>query len=278
MPGALLKGLINTWIATTGRKRSLADDTWLKGPTGGEQIGSSFYQTYAQEAGLQTFAEADAGLLADFRQVIAPNDPNRERLKDSIIHFYEHTAAYKLEVWSQWFRPMRFFARTLVGLVSTKMDQLNIPLNPLETSRGMSNEVIRLVPPGSAVQEAACWLRTSIQNGKVVYAGFYAPAQLKGIPMLRVVFPLPSGNATVLLRTEVQPDGSVKLLSDGKRYGDAGYYRLRKSGAGYVRVKYIPIKESIHVFEDAEGILRTDHLFWFLGFKLLHLHYKILPR
>ncbi|PSK88869.1 hypothetical protein [Taibaiella chishuiensis] len=278
MPGALLKGLINTWIATTGRKRSLEADPWLEGPTGDEQIGSSFYQTYARAEGLQTFAEPDAGLLADFRKVIAVNDPHRDKLKSSIIHFYEHTAAYKLEVWSQWFRPMRFFARTLVGLVSTKMDQLNIPLNPLETSRGMSNEVIRLVPPGATEQQAACWLRKSIQNGKVVYAGFYSPAERNGLPMVRVVFPLPAGNATVLLRTEVQPDGSVKLLSDGKRYGDAGYYRLRRSDTGYVRVKYIPIKESIHVFEDAEGVLRTDHLFWFMGFKLLHLHYKILPR
>lgn len=278
MLGTLLKGLINTWIATTGRKRSLAQYPWLKGPVGDRQIGSNFYKAYADAAGMAYSTSPEAGLLADFSSVIAANDPHRDQLKASIIHFYEHTASYKLEVWSQWFRPMRFFAHTLVSMLSAKMDQLNIPLNPLETSRGMSNEVIRLMRPGATQQEMACWLRKSISNGKVVYAGFYAAATLSNIPMVRVVFPLPAGSATVLLRTEVQADGSVKLLSDGKRFGDAGYYRLRKSGPDHVRVKYIPLKESIHVFEDEEGVLRTDHLFWFLGFKMLHLHYKILPR
>ncbi len=162
-------------------------------------------------------------------------------------------------------------------MLSAKMDQLNIPLNPLETSQGMSNEVIRLHRPGTDEQLMACWLRKSIQSRKVVYAGFYSAAELNGMPMVRVVFPLPAGSATVLLRTEVQADGSVRLLSDGKKQGEAGYYRLRKSGTQAVRVKYIPLKESIHVFEDEEGTLRTDHLFWFCGFKLLHLHYKILP-
>lgn len=278
MSGVLLKALINTWIATTGRKRSLESYPWLKGPVGDKHIGSGFYENYAQAAGFEIKQEPDAGLLPDFNRVIGKNDPNRHLLKPSIIHFYEHTASYKLEVWSQWFRPMRFFARTLVSMVSSKMDQLNIPLNPLETSRGMSNEVIRLIRPGNGIQEMACWLRKSIQSGKVVYAGFYSAAEIGDVPMVRVVFPLPSGSATVLLRTEVQADGSVKLLSDGKKQGEAGYYRLRKSSENTVRVKYIPLRESIHVFEDEEGILRTDHLFWFCGFKLLHLHYKILPR
>ena len=278
MAGVLLKGLINTWIATTGRKRNLEQYPWLKGPVGDQQIGSTFYETYAHTAGLEIKKEPDAGLLTDFSKVIPKDDPNLLLLNPAITHFYEHTAAYKLEVWSQWFRPIRFFARTLVKMLSSKMDQLNIPLNPLETSRGMSNEVIRLIRPGTEQQEAACWLRKSIQNQKVVYAGFYSAVTLNDKPMVRVVFPLPAGSATVLLRTVVLEDGSVKLLSDGKKQGDAGYYRLRKSGENTVRVKYIPIKESIHVFEDEEGVLRTDHLFWFFGFKLLHLHYKILPR
>ena len=74
----------------------------------------------------------------------------------------------------------------------------------------------------------------------------------------------------------MQEDGSVKLLSDGKRIGEAGYYRVRRSGDDAVRVKYVPLKEVIHVFCDEYGDLRTDHIFSFLGTKMLQLHYKIM--
>ncbi len=111
MTDLLLKGLINTWIAVTGRKRNLEQYPWLNGPTGGKQIGSSYYEHYAQTEGLELVKAPDAGLLADFSKVISKDDPNRHLLKPSITHFYEHTASYKLEVWSQWFRPMRFFAQ-----------------------------------------------------------------------------------------------------------------------------------------------------------------------
>ena len=91
------------------------------------------------------------------------------------------------------------------------------------------------------------------------------------------MFPVPHGNATVLLRVEVQPDGSVILVSRGRGIGDAGYYRVRRNGADAVRVKYVPLKETIHVFVDEEGVLRTDHIFSFWRSKFLHLHYKMLP-
>ena len=154
---------------------------------------------------------------------------------------------------------------------------MNIPLYPLETSRGISNEVLQLVDDRTGELKYSCWLRKSILSGKVVYAGFYSRCLIHESPFVRVVFPLPDGNVTVLLSAHVQADGSVKLISDGRGIGDAGYYRLRRHKPGSVRVKYIPLKETIHVFEDEEGTLRTDHIFRFLSKKFLHLHYKIMP-
>lgn len=139
----------------------------------------------------------------------------------------------------------------------------------------MSNDVLQLRNPSTGNLEYACWLRRSILSGRVVYAGFYTVCHIEGKPFVKVTFPLPDGNVTVVLRVLALEDGSVKLLSDGKKPGGAGYYRVRKRNSDSVYVKYIPIKESIHVYEDENGTLRTDHEFWFLGSKLLHLHYKI---
>jgi hypothetical protein len=93
---------------------------------------------------------------------------------------------------------------------------------------------------------------------------------------VKVVFPLPKGNVTVILKAEVQQDGSMKLLSDGKKIGESGYYRLQRAGDKQLRVKFIPLKEVIHVYEDDYGVMRTDHSFRFWGIKFLELHYKIM--
>lgn len=277
MLGSLLQWLINSWLVTTGKVCSFKKYPWLKGPMSEVlHIGSGYYERFASSMGLIVENAPDGGLLNDFRVAIPDDDPLKSKLNPRIAQFYEHTAHYKLEVWSQWYAPMSFFARILIGSLSTKMDQLNIPLYPLETSRGMSNEVLRLVDPQTGELTYACWLRKSILSGKVVYAGFYSTCVVDGHRYVRVVFPLPSGNVTVLLKTVVQADGSVKLLSHGKKIGDAGYYRVRKHGNDAVKVKYIPLKESIHVYEDKYGVLRTDHEFWFVGIKMLDLHYKIM--
>lgn len=275
--GILLKWLINIWIRSTGRKLTYAEHPWLRGPMGDDMlIGDTFYQSYAAREGLIVERDPDGGLVHDFRGSIAASDPYRERLLQEVADFYEHTACYRLEVWSQWYRPFAIFARTLIQSLSTKMNQLNIPLEPLETSRGMSNEVIHLKDAQTGALRFTCWLRKSLRSGKVVYSGFYSTVQIAGSPLVRVIFPLPGGNATVLLRVEVQEDGAVKLISDGRKIGDPGYYRVQSAGDDAVRVKYVPLKEVIHVFKDEYGTLRTDHEFSFLGRRMLQLHYKMM--
>lgn len=277
MFASLLKWSINAWIAITGKTVSYHDHPWLEGPMGDDNvIGDEFYDRYAAIKGYTVEKTEGGALVDDFKSTIDTNDPNMGKLNARVAHFYEHTVQYKLEVWSQWYSPMSFFAKILIRSLSSKMDQLNIPLQPLETSRGMSNEVLHLKDKDGKLQ-CACWLRKSILSGRVVYAGFYSKCTINGVPYVRVAFPLPGGNATVLLRTTVQDDGAALLLSHGKKIGDAGYYRVKKHRDNSVKVKYLPLKESIHVFEDEEGVLRTDHKFNFLNMRLLHLHYKMMP-
>jgi len=279
MLGSILKFLINLWLEITGSTRKLSTHPWMEGPMSDKLlIGSEFYQKFATERGLAVENSSNGGLLEDFTKTIPAEDPNKSKLNPRISEFYEQTVKYKLEVWSQWYPPLSFFARTLIRSLSTKMDQLNIPLYPLETSRGMSNEVLRIFDPKTNKLLYACWLRKSILSGRVVYAGFYSMSIINNSPFVRVVFPLPSGNVTVVLKVFVQDDGSVKLISDSKTAPGSGYFRLRRKGKDAVKSRKIPLKESIHVFEDETGMLRTDHVFWFWGIKMLHLHYKIFEK
>lgn len=277
MFASLLKWTINAWIALTGKVVKFKDHPWLEGPTSdSDVVGDEYYNRYAAANGLTVDKTTTGGLLEDFKEVLSPDDPLLAKLNPRVAHFYEHTVQYKLEVWSQWYSPMSFFAKILIRSLSSKMDQLNIPLQPLETSRGMSNEVLHLKDKDGKLKYA-CWLRKKILSGRVVYAGFYTKCFIDGKPFVKVVFPLPKGSATVILKVNVEPDGSAMLISRGKGIGDAGYYRLRQHMAGSVKVKYFPLKESIHVFEDEDGTLRTDHKFSIFKMRLLHLHYKIIP-
>ncbi|HSH79429.1 MAG TPA: hypothetical protein VLA19_12980 [Herpetosiphonaceae bacterium] len=180
----------------------------------------------------------------------------------------------------QWSGILRPFEGALIALVSRDIEQLNLPLSSLETSRGMSSDILRLVDPRTGRAPYAGWLRKVVAAGKIIYAGFYttcAPPHASG-RCVKVVFPLPGGSATVILRPENRPDGSFALVSSGRCFGDAGYYRLHYRDAHTARVKYVPIKETIHVYSGEDGTLRTDHVFHFWRLRFLTLHYKIVPR
>lgn len=277
--GAFLQWLINSWLSISGTNISFKDYPWLKGPYSKQnEIGDKYYKTFAEENDLKIEISSENGLLRNFDSVLDKNDVNYSKLNPAITRFYEKTAQYKMEVWSEWHGVTSFFARILITHLSTKMNQLNLPLKPLETCMGMSSEVIKLEDANGEIKYN-CWLRKTKKTGRVVYAGFYTSCYIKehNKTFVKTVFPLPKGNVTVILEVIIQPDGSVKLVSSGQKIGDTGYYRIQIKDEQNAKVKFIPMKEVIHVFEDDEKTLRTDHTFKFMGMPLLHLHYKILP-
>jgi hypothetical protein len=88
------------------------------------------------------------------------------------------------------------------------------------------------------------------------------------------VYPLPGGSATTIFRPENRPDGSLALVSDGRRFGEAGYYRIHRTD-GTLRVKQVPMRETLHVSVDSDGALRASHEFAFCVVRFLTLHYDI---
>src|SRR5216684_827541 len=223
--GSLVGAVILFLCFLFGRRVDRSTVPWLDGPTGPPRIGADFHRSVAAQAGLEVNTGSDLGLLPDCA-FLDGDGFDSGRLHPSVRDFYEHTGRYHLDVWSQWSPLFWPFGWMLINFVSRRMEQLNFPMYPLETARGMTSEVEQLMD----------------QSGRVAFTSW-----------LR-------GNPTVLLRPEAQTDGSLKLISSGHRFGDPGFYRITEAGPGRIRVWYVrPLKEVFHVYPDVDGSVRTDH-------------------
>ena len=281
---ARIVGAIGAWfiyrlIALCGRTHAWRDVPWLAGPLGDRVIGDAPYREVAAAEGLTIEREArDAGLVPDF-QALRDDRCDPDRLAPLVREFYEHTTRFAMDVWSRTYFPTNLALYLLVTTISRQVNQLNFPLSPLEASLGMSSEIISLRKPDGGVRYTG-WFRTLGGPARVLYTGFYMTEHTPNHgPCVKVVFPMPHGNATVLLKPRIEPDGALVLDSQGKRFGDAGFYRLDARGADRVRVWHIKtLKELFRVYVDGHGVLRCDHTVRFLGLPVLRLHYKIVRR
>jgi len=275
--GSSVEWAIQRWVSTTGRKVHADDASWLAGPVGKARIGANFYRGYAGEAGLEAVADEDTGLLPNFDSLAGETfDPSLVR--PVIRDFYERMALFDLDVRISWSGPLKHPPRTLIYLVGRNVGQFDIPLSSSRVA--MKNELFRLRDPATNETPYAGWLRRLAATGEIMLAGLYTTC---GLPRARGrffkgVYPLPEGSATTIFRPENRPDGSLALVSDGRRFGEAGYYRIHRTDGGTLRVRFLPMEEALHVSVDPEGALRARHAFAFCGVRFLALHYDISRR
>ena len=121
-------------------------------------------------------------------------------------------------------------------------------------------------------------MRELLVSGNVLYAGDYSLAEVPNRlgRCVRVVFPLPNGNAMVLMRPQVHPDGSLSVISAGRAFGDPGFYFTVHDQQGRVWARYLrALKESIRVFPNENGFVRADHVLTLWGATFLRLHYRL---
>jgi len=275
--GLLLQVIIEWLVRLTGKRICKSEAPWLDCVLGKPGvIGTGVYQRIAEEEKLEISQPPDAGLIPSFESLRGPSfDP--ERVDPRIRHFYEHTALYKLEVWSEVYFAGKFVLWLLVEFISRRMDQLNFPISSLEVARGMTSEVVKLCKPGSGNLAYTGWLRRFRATGKVIYAGLYSVTQTPGEanPCVKVTFPC-FGSSNVYLRPCVYADGTFGLVSTGAAFGRSGFYRVVESGAEHWRVRnFTTLHEIFHVYADEDGVLRTDHEITFVGLTILKLHYKM---
>jgi hypothetical protein len=274
--GFLTDWLTQQWVRSTGRRVNLADEAWLDGPAGNSRIiGRQFFADYARDRGLEQVADGRRGLMPEFDELRLPG------ISAAVRDFYESTASYDLDAWAEWRGAFRPFGRALAVLFSRRLQQLNVPLSALDSSKGMTSSVspFRDARSGKIVHTA--WVRELHATGNVLYAGAYSTCCVPGHdkPCVKVVFPLPNGSATVVMRPEAEQDGSLTLTSAGERFGDPGFYFVVQAGGGHAWARYVRcMQESIRVYPGEGDTVRADHVLWLWGMQFLRLHYRMRPQ
>ncbi|HEX8453977.1 MAG TPA: hypothetical protein VF647_17965 [Longimicrobium sp.] len=279
--GHLSDYVTQRWVEVTGRSVDLGEHPWLAGPVGDVRgIGREFFAELARREGLELRQGADSGergLIVDFAALAAPDfDPGQ--VDPSVIDFYARTSAYELDAWAEWHGAFRPFGRLLGHLFSRRLQQLNVPLSSLDTSRGVTSDVIQLVEPATGKVRRTAWVRVLLGTGNVLYAGEYSLAAAPGRrgQCLKVVFPLPNGNAILLMRPEAHADGSLSVVSEGEGFGESGFYFTVHDRRGRVRARYVrAMQERIRVYPAEHGAVRADHVLTLWGATFLRLHYRL---
>lgn len=260
-----------------GRVVRLEDAPWLDGPVGGEHIGDRPYAELAAREGLRIARDVrDAGLLPRFDALTGPGfDP--ARVDARIRAFYEHTSRYELDVEARTFFPLSVGLWLLVTTLSRKVDQMNFPLRALESASGVTSELVLLRDGGGATRHTG-WTRRVRTSGRVIYTGFYSAAQIPGgrSPVVKTVFPMPHGNATVLLQPLNHGAAELLLISRGASFGEPGFYRVERLGEGTLRVWRVrSLIERLRLYVDPQGEVRCEHEVRFWGLPVLALHYRL---
>src|SRR5262245_7900476 len=143
--GRLSDWITQRWVQHTGRRVRWSDSPWLAGPVGDVAgIGPDFFERFAVRQGLKVSrCDAQRGLLERFADLEGPCC-RVAGVHPEIARFYERTSAYGLEVWSEWCGAYRPFGQLLAMIFSRRLQQLNMPLSPLDSRFGVRSEVLRL--------------------------------------------------------------------------------------------------------------------------------------
>ena len=276
--GYLSDWVTQRWVCATGRRISIAENRWLDGPVGSTRlIGKDFFAEFAPQHNLVLVEDGSRGLIDNFNQ-LAGSAINPPDVAPQVKQFYEQTSDYELDAWAEWHGLFRPFGTALAVIFSRRLQQLNIPLSALDSSRGMSSRVLQMRDreTGRLVQTA--WVRELHATRNVIYAGTYSVCSVPGYPSpcVKVVFPLPNGNAVVLMKPAAHADGSLSLTSAGQQFGDPGFYLVVHGTDGTAWARYVKaMTERITVYAAEGNSSRADHVLWFFGKEFLRLHYRM---
>jgi len=268
------------WVIIRGRKINYEEHAWLIGPFGEVGgIGGGFIDQLAEKEGLIVRRDNDLGGLIPSIIDLNLSEPELSRLSGSVIDFYENTARYNLSLSVSWNPLFRVFGILTSKLFSNRIDQLNIPTRNLNDSKSLSSEIITLVDPESNEIRYTIWFRTVESSGQVVYSGVYGTCTLpSGQTCIKAVFPLPNGNATVLMIPEVGANGELILESAGKGFGEAGFYFLLKDSRGNLWSHFVrSFRDRLTVRAESCNLVAEQTLTLF-KLRVVTFKYRISPR
>jgi hypothetical protein len=214
---------------------------WLMGPFGKPgDIADDFVSQLAEKENLIIDRSlTSVGLLRSIKE-LQLSDTESMNLSKNIIDFYENTSHYKLKFSARWNPLFRVFGNLVAILFSNRIKQLSIPTNNIEGLEEISSQIIALIDRTSGEVKYTIWYRKLISTGQVLYSGVYSTCKLpSGKVCIKAVFPLPNGNATVILEPSLGQNGELVLDSSGKKFGDPGFYFLLNDSKGGYWSQYI---------------------------------------
>ena len=265
------------WVILFGRKIDKSEDHWLLGPFGNiNGIGLKFINKLAEKEQLIIDRnEKDKGLIQSINQLnLSKNELNS--LSKNVIDFYENTANYHFDLKVKWNPFFKNFGRLLKLLFSNRIEQLNVPIENIKDPKAIKSEIIQLLDAKNKEVRRTIWLRTFKKTDQVVYSGVYETCKIpSGQTCIKAIFPLPNGNATVILNPSVGQNGELILKSSGEKFGDSGFYFLLNDSKGNLWAKYIKsFKDNLIASSQNDRIIVEQTLtLW--GLKVLKFEYDI---
>lgn len=245
------------WVILFGRKIQPEDFPWLMGPFGElNGIGELFIDQLAKKEKLSVRRNcSNVGLLQHIN-LLQLTKEELDALPKNVIDFYEKTANYQLDFQVKWHPLFKVLGTVVNRLFSQRINQLNIPTSNRSDRAALTSEIIQLLDPMTQEIRYTIWLRKFVSDGKIIYSGMYGICTLpSGETCIKAVFPLPKGNATVILKPSVDKNKAFILTSKGKRFGDAGFYFLLNDAKNNCWAQYISsFTDQLIVYEE-DGLL-----------------------
>ena len=251
------------WAIVWGRRITPKNVPWLMGPFG--QVGGIadlFIDRLATEEGLIIERNTTSGgLISEFSKLHLSKEA-ASSLSRSVIDFYENTACYNLKLSVKWNPVFKIFGKLTNILFSSRIKQLNIPLNNSVGANPVKSEIITLSDPKSGEVKYTIWYRSLISTGQVIYSGVYSTCKLpSGQTCIKAVFPLPNGNATVIMSPTAGPEGALHLISSGKKFGEPGFYFLLNDSKGAHWAQYIrSFRDQLTVYSKEDKVFAEQAL------------------
>lgn len=265
------------WAIIWGRKIDPKDFPWLIGPFGNlNGIGEEFIQQLAETENLIIERDVKSQGLIPSMDMLNLSETELFNLSQNVVKFYENTANYNLDISVTWNPFFKFFGILVNKIFSNRINQLNIPTKNIKNAETIKSEIITLSEPKSNKVKYTIWLRTSKLTGQVIYSGVYGICKLpSGKTCIKAVFPLPKGNATVIMSPSVETSGKLILDSSGKKFGDAGFYFLLNDSKGNYWSHFVRSFRDRLTVSTENDYISTEQILTLWHQRVLKFNYKI---
>ena len=265
------------WVILRGRQIKPEDFPWLMGPFGNlDAIGEDFIHQFAERENLIIQKDSNAKGIIPSMLKLNLSEAEFSNLSKNVIEFYENTANHNLDFSVKWNPFFKFFGILINKLFSNRINQLNIPTKTIADSETLKSEIINLIDQESKKIKYTFWFRSIESTGQVIYSGVYGISNLpSGKTCVKAVFPLPNGNATVLMIPSVGENGELILDSSGKKFGDAGFYFLLKDSKDEYWSQFINSFRDRLIIGSENDLISAEQTLTLWHIKVLTFNYKI---